>query len=140
MTVSPISSSSLSSVQAAGNQFHQARAKVLSSVAGKLNMSVDQLTSQLSAGKSLADVAKANGMSDQDLKATVTSALQQAGAPTGADVNAIADRMINHVGGRHHHHHDAAPPAAATTPPTPSPAAAGSSGSDLRGTTTDLTI
>ena len=140
MTVTPMSGGSgLFAVPGAG-QFQQARSKVASAVADKLHLTVDQLTSQLSTSKSLADVAKANGLSEQDLKATVTSALQQANLPAGTDVNATADRMINHTGGHHHHHAETAQAGAAATPATPSPTTAPSYSNYLHGVSTDQTL
>jgi hypothetical protein len=133
MTLSPISNTSaLSSTQGVEGQFHQARAKVLSAVADKLNMSVDQLKSQLSTGKSLTDVAKANNLSQTDLMSTISSALQGANLPAGTDLTAMADRIANHVGG-HHRHSDAA----ASAPLTASPTTSASYTNYLQGTTTD---
>jgi hypothetical protein len=137
MSVPSISGSSSIAVQGVGRPFEQARSKVLSAVADKLNMSVDQLKSQLASGKSLADVAKATGLSQQDLMSTVTSALQQANLPAGTDLNAVANRMVNRAGG-HHHHHGAAPQApSATTSASTSPTIPSSYSSYLQGTTTE---
>jgi hypothetical protein len=101
------------------------RDKVLSSAADLLKMSVDDLKSKLSSGQSLDDIAKAQGVSHDDLVANITKTLQ-ADAPAGANASANRlDAMAGRIAGhhRHGHHHAAAPPSGADAP---APATTGS--------------
>jgi hypothetical protein len=104
------------------------RDKVLSSAADLLKMSVDDLKSKLASGQSLDDIAKAQGVSHDDLVSNITKTLQADG-PAGA--NASADRlnaMAGRIAGHHRHgHHHAAPPSSTTDAPAPAPTDSGSS-------------
>jgi len=131
-----------SATAAMGGPGRGERDKVLSSAADLLKMSVDDLKSKLASGQSLDDIAKAQGVSHQDLVANISQTLK-AGAPSGATISddrldAMAERIAGHH--RHGHHHgggapapaDAAPPAAiAPTAPAGTAAGAGSSFSVL---------
>ena len=113
-----------SATAAVGGPGRGERDKVLSSAADLLKMSVDDLKSKLASGQSLDDIAKAQGVSHDDLVANVTKTLK-ADAPAGSTMsderlNAMATRIAGHH--RHGHHHTQA--ASATTDPT---AAAGGS-------------
>jgi len=48
---------------------------IIQSVAGKLNLTPQQIQDQLKSGKSLADIASAQGVSRDDLKNTITTAV-----------------------------------------------------------------
>ena len=111
------------------------REKVLSSAADLLKMSVDDLKSKLAAGQSLDDIAKAQGVSHDDLVANITQTLK-ANAPSGAAVSddrlsAMAERIASHH--RHGHHH-AAP--AASTGDSSAATAAGAVGATTGGAST----
>ena len=95
-------------------------------------MSAQDLRSALAGGQSLDDIAKAKGVSQDDLRSTITHALsgaspQGSSAPSDATLDRIADRIATHHGGHHgghghHHHMDAssavgAPTETATSPP-----------------------
>jgi len=121
------SSSTAASSSTSGVQSHLGRhrmdTKVLSAVADKLGMSADDLKTQLSSGKSLADVATSKGLSRQDLISTIKSALTStaatgiSGTPTASNtpsLDDIANKIADKVHGNHHHHH------AGATTPTPS--------------------
>ncbi|WP_169735385.1 hypothetical protein [Actinokineospora inagensis] len=67
----------------------------LSSVAGALGMSDDDLKDALSSGQSLTDVAAANGMDADTLKTTLTTAISKADSSLSSDaVSALADKII----------------------------------------------
>jgi hypothetical protein len=104
------------------------RQKMLSSVADLLKLSVDDLKGKLASGQSLDDIAKAQGVSHDDLVATISQSIK-ADAPAGATVgdsrlNAMAERIAGHHRHGHHHHAGAAPaagPPAASPTTSPSP-------------------
>lgn len=73
------------------------RTGVLSAVSSELGMSQTDLTTQLKAGKSMADIATAAGVSTQDLISTIQTSLGQSGLPSGIDFSAMATRMANNV-------------------------------------------
>jgi hypothetical protein len=74
----------------------------------------------LKSGQSLADVAKAKGMSTDDLISTIKQGLTSNGAQlTDDQATQIATRIANHKGGGHHHHHHGAGSATATTGTAP---------------------
>jgi hypothetical protein len=60
---------------------HGPRGDVLDTVATKLKLTEDQLHQKLESGKTLAQVAKAQGVSREDLIATLTAALKAEGVP-----------------------------------------------------------
>lgn len=62
---------------------HGPRGDVLDAVATKLKLIEDQLHQKLESGKTLAQVAKAQGVSRADLIATLTAALKADGVPAG---------------------------------------------------------
>jgi hypothetical protein len=83
------------------------REKMLSSTADLLHMSVDDLKSKLDAGQSLDDVAKAQGVSHDDLVASIVQNMK-ANAPAGANVadaqlTAMAERVAARVPHGNHH-------------------------------------
>ena len=101
------------------------RDKMLSSVADTLKLSVDDLKSKLAAGQSLDDVAKAQGVSHDDLVNSIAQSLK-ANAPSGApapsdsQIQAMATRIAGHH--RHGHHHqqaDAPSPSTSGSPAQP---------------------
>jgi hypothetical protein len=85
---------------------HQMPADVQKAVADKLGMSTDDLNSELSSGKKLADIAKEKGVDMKDIHATIQQTLQKDG--------------VSGTGGGHHRHHHAA--AASTDAAAPAPA------------------
>ena len=85
---------------------HQMPADVQKAVADRLGMSTDDLKSELSSGKKLADIAKEKGMDMQDLHSTIQQALQKDG--------------ISGTGGHHHHHTEAASSDASASAPAAS--------------------
>jgi len=97
--------------------------KAMDAVAQKLGLSPDELRSKLESGSSLADLAKAQGVSLDDLKSTITQALTSDGSKLSADQAAqIADRLVSRAGGHHHghhHHHGGSSSVSATTTTTP---------------------
>jgi hypothetical protein len=84
---------------------HGPRAELLGPVAKRLGITEAQLRTRLRAGTSLAQVAKAEGVSRADLLAVIEKALRDAGAPS-ARVAAIAARIADGTpgprGGRGH--------------------------------------
>ena len=99
--------------------------KVMSAVADQLGMSASDLKDALKGGKSLADVASAKGISQDQLTATIKQALQSAGASgTDDQLTQLASRIATHHRGQHHRGVQAPPPAAtsdassASTSPT----------------------
>jgi hypothetical protein len=82
---------------------------VLSSVAGLLGMSTDDLITSLRNGTSMSDLASQKGISRDDLLAAITQSLQsgQAAGGQAADTAALAGQIADRkgVGGHHHHHH-----------------------------------
>jgi hypothetical protein len=77
-----------------GGPGHGLGADVLGPVAKKLGVTEQQLRTRLRAGKSLADVATAEGVSRADLLAVITTALRDAGVPSGR-VAALAKRIAD---------------------------------------------
>lgn len=79
---------------------------VTSAVAKELGMSTDDLEQQLRSGASLDDVAKANGVSHDDLVATITQALQGSqGASGDGQTSSGLDQLAERIAGAHPHHH-----------------------------------
>jgi DNA-binding phage protein len=128
MSVNTISGASVTATS--GGSFASARNNVMSAVAGQLGISQSDLQSQLKSGQSLADVAKAAGMSSEQLTDTITAALKKSNLPAGTDVSAMATRMTNHVGGKHHHRAAAAASSASDTSSSSTPATSSSSAVD----------
>ena len=59
------------------------RGDVMDKVAAKLKLTEEQLHTRLESGKTLAQVAQAQGVSRADLIATLTAALKAEGVPSG---------------------------------------------------------
>ena len=77
------------------------RGEVMDKVAAKLKLTEEQLHDRLESGKTLAQVAKAQGVSRADLIATLTAALKAEGVPAArvADLaKHIADDTHDHPG------------------------------------------
>ena len=120
-----------SATAAMGGPGRDERDKVLSAAADLLKMSPDDLKSKLASGQSLDDIAKAQGVSHDDLVANIAKTLK-ADAPAGANIsddrlNAMAGRIAGHH--RHGHHHTQAASAATTADPTAAAAASATTGS-----------
>jgi hypothetical protein len=85
------------------------RDQMLSSTADLLKLSVSDLKSKLASGQSLDDIAKAQGVSHDDLVANIVSNLKSVGSAganrSDASLTAMADRIAGHH--RHHGHHRA---------------------------------
>jgi hypothetical protein len=80
---------------------HVQRAELLAPVAGLLKLSEDQLRTGLRSGDTLAQIAKAQGVSRADLIATITKALKAADTDlTDARAAAIAGRIADGKGPR----------------------------------------
>jgi hypothetical protein len=107
---------------AAGGLNKADREQMLSSTADLLKMSVSDLKSKLAGGQSLDDIAKAQGVSHDDLVARIVSSLKSQGAPgagqTDASLTAVANRIAGHH--RHHGHHRAEQAPVAAPSPTAS--------------------
>ena len=70
---------------------------VLGGVAKKLNLTEEQLETRLHSGKTLADIAKAQGVSRADLLATISAALKADGVPA-ARIDALAAHIADDTG------------------------------------------
>lgn len=75
-----------------GNGGPGMRGEVMDRVAAKLKLSEEQLRDRLESGRTLAQVAKAQGVSRADLIATLTAALKAEGVPA-----ARADDLARHI-------------------------------------------
>ena len=84
-----------------GGPGHVERTELLAPVAGVLKLSEDQLRTRLHSGDTLAQIAKAQGVSRADLVAAITKALK-AGDPdlTDARATTIAGRIADGMGPR----------------------------------------
>jgi hypothetical protein len=69
-----------------------ARGEVMDKVAAKLKLTEEQLHTRLHSGKTLAAIAKAQGVSRAELVATITAALKAEGVPA-----ARADELAKHI-------------------------------------------
>jgi len=69
--------------------------KVANQVAQGLHMNVDQLKTQLQAGKSLSAIATAQGVSSSQLQTLVTSAIQNAVNKAVSDGNLTEQQATN---------------------------------------------
>ncbi|WP_412734522.1 hypothetical protein [Krasilnikovia sp. MM14-A1259] len=77
----------------------------MDSLASTLGISSDELTSSLQSGKSLTDVAAAQGMDADTLRTTLTSALTKADTSLSADqAGALADKLIAGPAQHRHEH------------------------------------
>jgi hypothetical protein len=112
------------------NAMRQRMDKVFDAVAKKLNISTDDLKSQLKSGKSLTEVAADKGLAKDDLLATIKDAIGS-DTPAGASVDDLALRIADRKGG-HHHHHGPPPTDTATTTVKP-----GASTNELLGLNVD---
>ena len=84
-----------------GGPGHVERAELLAPVAGLLKLSEDQLRTKLRSGDTLAQIAKAQGVSRADLIAAITKALKAADTDlTDARAAAIAGRIADGKGPR----------------------------------------
>lgn len=84
-----------------------ARGEVMEKVAAKLKLTEEQLHTRLHSGKTLAAIAKAQGVSRAELVATITAALKAEGVPAAraADLaKHIADDAHRGPGGRRGFH------------------------------------
>jgi len=90
--------------------------QVLDSVSSLLGVDSSQIIDGLRSGQSLADIAAQNGVSRDQLIATVTQALSSntqgastdaAAASQGIDPSTLAQQIVDRkgFGGHHHHHH-----------------------------------
>jgi hypothetical protein len=113
------------------------REQMLSSTADLLKMSVTDLKAKLQTGASLDDIAKAQGVSHDDLVNNIVSSLKSRGAGgatrSDASLTAMAGRIAGHHRGHHHHPAQAADPSSSAGPsPVPATGApAGGTGGSL---------
>ena len=88
--------------------------RLMDASAEYLGMSADDLRSQIQAGKSLADIAKAEGKSVEGLKQALQAALpapptqspdgaSAMSSAQGVDSSSFLDQIINGYPGKHHH-------------------------------------
>jgi len=82
---------------------HQLRPDVARAVADTLGMSVQGLQSQLQSGQHLSDIAKAHGVSTQDLRTAIEAAREKTTEAAGAGSGGASVPV-------HHHHHQQADP------------------------------
>ena len=108
MSVTPISGSSVTPLQQSSSTQNPWQ-KLLSSVSSTLGLSPSALQQQLQSGQSLTQIAQAQGVSQQTLVQSISSALQQNGSTAPASqLQQIATDIANRTpgaGGHHHHHH-----------------------------------
>jgi hypothetical protein len=84
-----------------GDHGHRARAELLAPVAGLLKLSEDQLRTKLRSGDTLAQIAKAQGVSRADLVAAIAKALKTADPDTtDARATALAGQIADGEGPR----------------------------------------
>ena len=104
---------------------HAMRAKVESAVADTLGLSVDDLRTQLRSGKSMTQVAAAQGVSKDDLVSAIATALRSSstsassassGGSQAADVTARATRIADRVGSGRPPGRPGGPPPGGPTP------------------------
>ncbi len=96
---------SAGSVQSMFDQMRQRMQTVNNAAANFLGVSPQDLRTQLDSGKSLSDIATAQGKSADGLKAAISTALQSEGAAS-ADNTALVDRIVSgHKGHGGHHVH-----------------------------------
>jgi len=89
-------------------------------------MSPSAVAAAVGGGQSLSSLAAAKGISSSSLLDAVKAGIAQAApqgstGPSGALLDRIAGRIVNHTGGGHRHHR--AGSASALTAPAPAPAA-----------------
>ena len=105
--------------QGGGDQNGNGFAHLLKTSASYLGVSTDDLQSQLDSGKSLADIAKAQGKSVDGLKQALQAAMpappadgadgtSAASSTQGTDSSAFLDQIVNGHPRKHHHHHQGA--------------------------------
>lgn len=81
--------------------------QVLTSAASEFGMSTSDLATALQAGQGLSDIAQQKGVSQSDVLATVTQALNTAsanGATLPGDTSTTAQQIVDHKGVGGHHH------------------------------------
>jgi hypothetical protein len=119
--------SASSAAGAVGGPGRADREQMLSSTADLLKMSVTDLKAKLQSGASLDDIAKAQGVSHDDLVANIVSNLKSHGAggvgQSDASLTAMTERIAGHHRG-HGHHRVRQTPAADTSSSGSSPASA----------------
>jgi hypothetical protein len=107
MSVVPIGSSSISTFQQSQSAQSNWQA-ITSSAASALGLSPSALQQQLQSGQSLSAIAQTQGVSQQSLVQSITSALTQNGSTASASqLQQIATSIANRTpgAGGHHHHH-----------------------------------
>jgi lambda repressor-like predicted transcriptional regulator len=97
MTVSSLSSSITSQISKSGTNGTHRRQDPMAAAAKALGMSKDDLMSELQSGKSLDDVAKEKGVSQDTLDAAVKAALPPR-VQSSADVDDIVSKITSQVG------------------------------------------
>ena len=107
MSVAPIGSSTIDPLQ----QYSSSQSNwqsVLNSAASTLGLSTSALQQQLQSGQSLSSIAQAQGVSQQTLVQSISTALTQNGSSaSGSQLQQIATNIANRTpgAGGHHHHH-----------------------------------
>ncbi|HWE08268.1 MAG TPA: hypothetical protein VG325_02870 [Solirubrobacteraceae bacterium] len=103
---------SIGSIGSAGNWPTQQSASpqgnwhnVVNAASGTLGLSTPSLQQQLQSGSSLSSIAQTQGVSQQTLISSISSALTQNGSTaTGTQLQQIATNIANRTPGGHHHH------------------------------------
>lgn len=117
MSVAPIGSSSTSPLQQPAAMQGDWQ-NVLSSVSSTLGLNTGALQQELQSGQSLSSIAEAQGVSQQTLTHSITSALIQAGSTaSGSQLQQIATNIADRTtgaGGHNGHHHQDTRPSAST--------------------------
>jgi hypothetical protein len=78
---------------------------VINAASGTLGLSASALKQRLQSGSSLSTIAQSQGVSQQTLVSSISSALTQNGSTaTGTQLQQIATNIANRTPGGHHHH------------------------------------
>jgi hypothetical protein len=79
---------------------------VLNAASATLGLTGPALQQQLQSGSSLSSIAQSQGVSQQTLVSSISSALTQNGSTaTGSQLQQMATSIANRTPGGHHHHH-----------------------------------
>lgn len=107
MSISPIGNPSISPLQQQSSQSNWQN--MLTALSGTLSLSTSALQQQLQSGQSLTSIAQAQGVSQQTLVQSISTALTQSGSTaSGSQLQQIATNIADRTpgaGGHHHHHH-----------------------------------
>ncbi len=108
MSVTPISSSSIMPSQQQSSSMQSNWKNMMSSLSSTLGLSGNALQQQLQSGQSLSSIAATQGVSQQTLVQSISTALAQNGSQgSSSQLQQIATNIANrtHGAGGHHRHH-----------------------------------